>query len=217
MLEKISFMYYETEKPGLTNDHLLYNENAFAESYRLWKEEKIGALSTFPFGAFAYARLDDRLKGDSLWDNASREPGRDPMGLTPAQPNIEFFTTECYGGPKQYSDFPGENKQAFSMIAELFNPRSRGSVRIKSADPTESPIIDHNYLADPLDLLVLSEACRFGNEVVMKGKGTMEVVKGSWPPELTHHAYTSREDWKSFVRANATTCKLLSLGVSRSI
>ena len=33
----------------------------------------------------------------------------------------------------------------------------------------ENPIVDCNYLADPLDMLVFSEACRFGNEVVMNG------------------------------------------------
>ena len=201
------FVYYETEKPGLTNDHHFSNDNALAETYRLWKEEKKGALSTFPFGAFAYARLDERLKGDPLWDNAPREPGRDPMGLTSRQPNIEFFTTECYGGPKQYDDFPGHNQQAFCMISELFAAKSRGSVVIKSADPMENPVVHHNYLEDPLDLLVLSEACRFGNEVLLKGSGTKDVVKGSWPSTLTHHKYTSRDDWKEHVKEHVTTCR----------
>ena len=201
------FIFYETEKPGLTNDHLLYGQGAMAESYRLWKEEKRGALSTFPFGAFAYARLDERLKGNPLWDKADCEPGRDPMGLTPTQPNIELFMTECYGGPKKFEDIPGENKSAFSIIPELFAPKSRGSVRIKSADPFEIPIVDHNYLADPLDVLILSEACRFANETVVQGAGTKDIVKGSWPPKLTHHAHTSREDWVPFVKDHATTCK----------
>ena len=188
-----------------------------AESYRLWKEEKKGALSTFPFGVFAYARLDDRLKGDPLWDNASRVAGRDPMGLSPAQPSVEFFSTECYGGPKQYNDFPGENKHVFSIIPELFSPRSRGSVRIASTDPAANPVVDHNYLADPVDLMVLSEACQFGNEIIMNGKATRGIVKGSWPPELTHHANTSREDWEPYVRANATTCKLPPADLGRRI
>jgi hypothetical protein len=64
-------------------------------SYMLYKEKKEGVLSTFPFGAFAYARLDDRLQNEPLWQQAKTEPGRDPMGLTPKQPNIEFFTTEA--------------------------------------------------------------------------------------------------------------------------
>jgi choline dehydrogenase-like flavoprotein len=131
------------------------------------------------------------------------------MGLTRAQPNIEFFSTECYGGPKQFSDYPdGENTHAFSLITELFAPRSRGSVSLKSSDPRDNPIVDHNYLSDDLDILVLSEACKFANEIITQGEGTKSIISGSWPAKLTHHTYTSREDWVPYVKENATTCKL---------
>lgn len=129
------------------------------------------------------------------------------MGLTNHQPNAEFFTTECYGGPKQYDDFPTDGKHAFSMIAELFTPKSRGSVTLSSTDPMETPVVDCNYLAEPLDLLVLSEACRFGNEIMMGGAGTKGIVKGSWPPDARHHTYKTREEWVPYVKEHATTCK----------
>jgi choline dehydrogenase-like flavoprotein len=190
----------------LTNDHLIYHDDSFASSYQLWKDKKTGFLSTFPFGAFAFARLDDRLKDEPLWKNAPHDEGRDPMGLSPQQPNVEYFTTECYGGPKEYDQFPTDHKHVFSMITELFSPRSKGTVTLKSAHPRQNPIVDHNYLADPLDVLVLSEGVRLGNEVVMKGKGTQGIVKGSWPSNLSHHKYTEREDWVPYVRQHATTC-----------
>ncbi|KAJ5126675.1 Glucose-methanol-choline oxidoreductase [Penicillium atrosanguineum] len=202
----IVFMFYETEKPGLTNDHHVYHGDNFDKTYLEWKEKKSGFLSTFPFGSFAFARMDERLANEPMWKNAPRLPGRDPMGLTPSQPNVEFFTTECYGGPKQYDQFPNDQKHAFSMIAELFAPKSRGSVTLNSADPMDNPIVDCNYLSDPMDMLVLSEACRFGNEIVMNGAGTKDIVKGSWPPNLTHHAFTKREEWIPYVREHATTC-----------
>ncbi|OAA58871.1 Glucose-methanol-choline oxidoreductase [Cordyceps fumosorosea ARSEF 2679] len=202
----IVFIFYEVEPPGLTTDHLLYHSGALAQSYKLWLTEKKGVLSTFPFGAFAFARLDERLSDSELWNKAPRDAGRDPMGLTPRQPNVEFFTTECYGGPKQYSDFPTNGKSAFSIIAELFAPRSRGTVTLKDANPLSAPVVDCQYLTDPLDVEVLAEACRFGNEIVMQGSGTKDVVKGSWPPEARHHTFSSREDWVPFVKNNATTC-----------
>jgi len=203
----IVFIYYSTRQPDLTNDYLLYKQNALSESYRQWKEEKRGPLSTFPFGVFAYARLDERLSSDPLWNSAPRKAGRDPMGLTTSQPNVEFFSTECYGGPKQYDKYPdGEEFHAFSLIAELFAPKSRGSVKLKSADPKDNPVVDHNYLADKLDILVLSEACKFANEIITNGKGTAKITQGSWPTDLTHHTYTTREQWVPFVKENATTC-----------
>lgn len=128
------------------------------------------------------------------------------MGLTAKQPNVEYFTTECYGGPKQYADFPTDHKHCFSIICELFSPRSKGTVKLQSKSPADNPVVDHNYLADPLDVTVLSEACAFGNEIVTKGKGTKSILKGSWPETLTHHTYTHRDEWKDFVKQNATTC-----------
>jgi len=92
------------------------------------------------------------------------------------------------------------------MITELFSPRSKGSVTLKSTDPLENPCVDHNYLSEPLDMLVLSEGVRLGNEVVMNGAGTRGVVKGSWPSDLTHHTHTDRVSWESYVRQQATTC-----------
>jgi hypothetical protein len=45
------FTFYETEKEGLTNDHLVYHSaEAPAKAYELWTNEKTGILSTFPFG-----------------------------------------------------------------------------------------------------------------------------------------------------------------------
>lgn len=204
----IVFTFYEVTQDGLTNDHLVYHGDAAMQSYMLYKEKQTGVLSTFPFGAFAFARLDDRLQDEPVWREAQKrsEPGRDPMGLTKSQPHIEFFTTELYGGPKQYDQFPIDKKSAFAMITELFSPRSKGSVTIRSTDPFENPTVDCNYLADELDLLVLSEGVRFGNEIVMQGSGTKDVVKGAWPADLTHHAYTKREEWVPHVKKEATTC-----------
>ncbi|KKK16266.1 putative GMC oxidoreductase [Aspergillus rambellii] len=202
----IVFMFYETEQEGLTTCHKVYHDNNFAKAYQEWKENKSGFLSTFPFGPFAFARMDGRLQDEPLWRDAPREPGRDPMGLTPRQPNVEFFTTECYGGPQQYNQFPVNHQHAFSMIAELFAPKSRGTVTLESKNPSVNPVIDCNYLADPLDLLMLTEACRFGNEIVMTGAGTKDIVKGSWPSNLTHHTYTTREEWIPYVKEHATTC-----------
>ena len=202
----IVFTFYETEKEGLTNDSLVYHDNAIESTYMLYKEKKTGVLSTFPFGAFAYARLDDRLQDSELWQNAKRKEGRDPMGLTSKQPHVEFFTTELYGGPKQYDKFPIDKKHAFAMITELFAPHSKGTVTLKSKNPEENPVIDCNYLSSDLDLLVLCEGVRLGNEIVTKGSGTKDIVKGAWPAELTHHKYTERDEWIEHVRKEATTC-----------
>lgn len=203
---QIVFMYYETDKPGITTDALIHHEGALLPTYKLWKQEKKGFLSAIPFGCFAYARLDSRLADSALWNQAPRLEGRDPMGLLPTQPNIELFNLECYGGPRHYTDVPRGGQHVFSMVAELFGARSRGSVTLKNGDAAEPPVVDGGYLSDPLDVEVLAEACRFANEIITSGKGTKDIVKGPWPPGATHHEFSTREDWVPFVREHATTC-----------
>lgn len=39
---------------------------------------------------------------------------------------------------------------------------------LKSGDPFDEPLIDHDHSVDPLDLLVLAECSRLGREVVIK-------------------------------------------------
>lgn len=194
----IVFVFYETEA-GLTNDFQLHHGDSFLRSREQWRKDRTGFLSSYPFGAFAYARVDERLKDNPDWQAALRSasPGRDPMGLTPKQPNLEFFQLECFPmGPEgsQQPWDPKEGEHAFAMITELFSPRSVGSVTLKSADPMDNPVVDHNYLSDPLDLFVLSEGVQWGHEIVTQGGGTKDVVKGSWPRTFLHPSYSLHAD-----------------------
>jgi len=45
-------------------------------------------------------------------------------------------------------------------------PRSRGSVRLKSADPADPPLIDPNYLADPHDLEMMVKGVKKMREIM---------------------------------------------------
>jgi len=204
---QLIFMYYELSEPDLTDDaRVNHDPDAYATGYAEWKEKKTGWLATFPFGAFGFARLNDRLDRENAeWRALPREPGRDPMGLTESQPSLEFFNTVCYGGPPEYTDTPKAGQWALAMCCFLCGAQSRGEVTIKSTDPFEPPHADPKYLSDKRDLLMMSEGVRFANEVVMEGVGTKDVIKGAWPPGATHHLNKTNEDWRPFVQKYAST------------
>ncbi|PHH66105.1 hypothetical protein CDD81_168 [Ophiocordyceps australis] len=128
------------------------------------------------------------------------------MGLSPSQPNVELFSAECFGGPPELTEIPTPGKHIFCLLAELFGARSRGGVTLASADPLAAPVVDTGFLSDALDAEVLAEACRFANDIVMRGEGMAGVVKGSWPPEAGHSELQTRDEWVRHVRQNATTC-----------
>lgn len=44
-----------------------------------------------------------------------------------------------------------------SILATLVRPRSRGWIRLRSADPSHQPIIDPQYYSNPHDIQVMLE------------------------------------------------------------
>lgn len=204
---QLIFTYYELNQAGLTDDERVnHDPNAYENGAKEWKEKKSGWLAQFPFGSFAFARLSDRLDAENEeWRNYKRSPGRDPMDLTETQPNLEFFHTICYGGPPEYTDFPKSGQYAFAMCCFLCGLQSRGNVTLNSTDPNENPIVDHKYLDDKRDLLMMAEGVRFANEVVTQGEGTKDLIKGAWPPGAKHHLNKTNEDWQPHVQKYAST------------
>ncbi|HEX5213486.1 MAG TPA: choline dehydrogenase [Pseudolabrys sp.] len=68
-----------------------------------------------------------------------------PLSETPdSQCSIALYSADSIGG--NLHAFPG-----VTGICTLLRPESRGSVRIKSADPSQAPAIDPNYLATARD------------------------------------------------------------------
>ncbi|KAF4821624.1 L-sorbose 1-dehydrogenase [Colletotrichum tropicale] len=147
---QLIFVYYELNEPDLTDDaRVSHDLNAFENGYKEWTDTKDGWLASFPFGGFAFARLNDRLEAESEeWRNFPRQPGRDPMDLTENQPNLEFFHTICYGGPPEYTDFPKAGEWAFAMCCFLCGLKGRGEVRLQSRDPRDNPYVNPRYLED---------------------------------------------------------------------
>ncbi len=57
-------------------------------------------------------------------------------------------------------------RDGVTINACLLRPRSRGTVRLRSADPFDKPLIDNNYLADPEDLRLEIAGLRLAREIL---------------------------------------------------
>ena len=55
--------------------------------------------------------------------------------------------------------------RGFSILPTLLYPKSRGQIRLRSADPAHAPAIDANYFADDADMRVLLEGVRMGQAI----------------------------------------------------
>ena len=57
-------------------------------------------------------------------------------------------------------------RTSLTLLSTLIYPRSRGTLRLASNDPTAAPLIDFQYLADPADLEVLAEGSEMVREIM---------------------------------------------------
>jgi choline dehydrogenase len=57
-------------------------------------------------------------------------------------------------------------RTSLTVLVTLIYPKSRGTLRLASADPTAAPLIDFQYLADPADLEVLAEGSEMVREIM---------------------------------------------------
>ena len=53
-----------------------------------------------------------------------------------------------------------------TLNSAFLQPRSRGTVRLQSADPADHPLIDPNYWADPYDREMSIEGLRLAREIM---------------------------------------------------
>jgi choline dehydrogenase len=58
-----------------------------------------------------------------------------------------------------------DKRGALTVLTTLIYPKSRGTLRLASADPTAAPLIDFQYLADPADLELLGEGSEMAREI----------------------------------------------------
>jgi choline dehydrogenase len=57
-------------------------------------------------------------------------------------------------------------RTSLTVLVTLIYPKSRGTLRLASGDPTAAPLIDFQYLADPADLEVLAEGSEMVREIM---------------------------------------------------
>ncbi len=104
-----------------------------------------------------------------------------------------------YPSPNQ--DEPVRHKvdlrQAMTVLATLIYPKSRGTVRLASADPSVAPLIDPNYLAEEADRRLLVEGVAMIRETMghpsIKGSVTGELHPGDdWNADTADHEVRNR-------------------------
>ncbi|XP_064101054.1 glucose dehydrogenase [FAD, quinone]-like [Macrobrachium nipponense] len=179
-------------------------ENFNKETARLYKSSRQGPLADFPgeypSGWFSVGG------GDPMWPDiqifsTSILPSSDFGVIYPSLFNMNKLTFNNY-----FNQLYG--KEGFCLDITLMRPKSLGSVSLRSSDPTNSPLIDPNYLSHSDDVQTLLKGVRLGlalgnTPVFVKNYEAKFYDKPLG--ECAHHAFNSDHYWMCYIRHMSTT------------
>jgi choline dehydrogenase len=83
-----------------------------------------------------------------------------------------------------------------TLYPTLLHPRSRGHIRLRSADPDAHPVIAHTLIGDPADVAGLREACRAARRMLTGPSFKSAIVAENAPGDRVQ----SDEEWEQYLR-----------------
>jgi choline dehydrogenase-like flavoprotein len=110
-----------------------------------------------------------------------------PFGYSVGGEEVE--TREIHGAKLQ-------EQAIVTMYPMLLHPRSRGHIRLRSADPDAHPVIAHSLLGHPHDVAGLREACRAARHMLTGPSFKSAIVAENTPGDQVQ----SDEVWEQYLR-----------------
>ncbi|KAL1937412.1 hypothetical protein VTO73DRAFT_13748 [Trametes versicolor] len=141
-------------RKGWTWDHLTQNPFHAAVAILRWLLWGTGPMASLSFQLGMFIRSDD--EGLPLGPPL---PTKD-MSSSPRSPDLEFMFVPLTV-INQGLGFPPLGTYGITVGSLLLKPSSSGTVRLRTSNPYDHPLIDGNYLADESDLNVLIKSVRF--------------------------------------------------------
>ena len=92
-------------------------------------------------------------------------------------------------------------KHGMSVHVLLLHPKSRGTVRLASADYKADPLIHFNYLSEPEDMAVFVEGIKRTHAIMTETPTFKKLIKRDL---FTAHCKTDA-DWEQFARNGGAT------------
>lgn len=167
----------EADLPGVgqnLQDHieisLVYQLNG-PHSYDKYKKLHWKAVAGMNYLLFRAGPASSNLiEGGAFWWGNRNEP----------IPDIQFFMVVGAGIEEGVDAVPGGNGCTVNL--GQIRPRSRGEVRLKSADPFENPHVEPRYFSDPYDLDAVTEGAMAAAEIMERPAIRRYIADRNTPP-----------------------------------
>jgi choline dehydrogenase len=152
---------------------------------------------------------DHLLHGGCVWEPKEHIPHRNSAAnaagfaksqASLASPDVNLVQIEL----PYTSDVVGKRytppNTSWALCAGLVAPKSRGEVRLKSANPADRPVVDARFLSHPDDVKALAYGIEMAREI-----GNSPAMSAFVKREVVPNQKLSGQDMENFVRDGATT------------
>ena len=153
-----------------------------------------------PFLLMSWEGSEDMAREMRQAREAGWAPDEQAMGKAASSFDSEAFDLHFL----PYSPTHLTGRKRWSVGVSALQPRSRGSVRLRDADPESKPLIDHRFLADPegIDAAILAEGAEMLRELAASSAIARRVGREIHPgPEtfepvaLRAHIYANPDNY----------------------
>ncbi|KAI8582140.1 hypothetical protein K450DRAFT_285409 [Umbelopsis ramanniana AG] len=156
----------------------IHAEDQYEDARKQWDKDRTGPLSTH-YRALCIAFLKQEHLHDTPEFQSLSEQSKSYLHR-PTIPTVEV----AFNGPT----FPpghvyGEDSTCFCAGVMLMHPESRGSVTLKSSNPSDPPVIDPNYMDHPFDRLALIDGVREAKRLIRETSLNKHWIKPILSPE----------------------------------
>ncbi|KIM42957.1 GMC oxidoreductase [Hebeloma cylindrosporum] len=135
-------------QPGSSFDDFLRDPNQINDAVNQWVTTKTGRLANNVVNNFGFARLP--RNATIFKKNKDPAPG-------PKSPHWEVIFGNFWFNPGIPQPSTGD---FLVVVSVLLNPTSRGTIKLKSNNPFDKPLIDPNYLTTDLDIFTMRESVK---------------------------------------------------------
>jgi choline dehydrogenase-like flavoprotein len=131
------------------------------------------------------------VEGGAFW-HADRQGGQ--------RPDLQFHFLAGAGAEAGVPSVP-RGASGITLNSYTLRPRSRGSVRLRSADPRAQPVVDPDFLASEEDLRVSTEGVRLSVEIFRQPALARHIREIRFPDASVR----TRADFEAYVRRYGRT------------
>lgn len=158
------------------------------DKYKKWHWAALAGIEYLAFNSGPIA--SNVVEGGAFWFADGDAP----------RPDLQFHFLAGAGAEAGVPSVP-KGASGITLNSYALRPKSRGSVRLRSADPKSLPIIDPNFLAEPEDLKTSIEGVKISREI-FEQPALQKYIRAIRFPE---DSVKTRADFEAYARQYGRT------------